>query len=75
MNRAFDSRAVIERAVRGAEILKDVLIAFATHFSMDARRERIGNAKIVASGAADSYTKPAEWKMVWSAIGVFNYEL
>ena len=65
----------LHATVGGTEILKDVLIAFATHFSVHARRERIRDAKIVASGTADSYAKPSEWKMVWSAIGVFNYEL
>ena len=75
MYRAFDSRAVVERAVCGTEILQDVILSFAAHFSMHARSERIGNAKIVAGGTADSYTKPAEWKMVRRAVGILNYEL
>ena len=75
MNRAFDIRAVVERAVCGTEILKDVLISLAADLRMHTRCERIRNAKIVAGGAADSYTKPAEWKMVGRTIGIFNYEL
>jgi hypothetical protein len=42
---------------------------------VNAGSERIGNTQIVPSGTADSYTKPAEWKMVGGAVGVFNYEL
>jgi hypothetical protein len=73
MDHTFDSGAVVERAIRGPEILEHVLIAFATHLSVHARGERIRNTEIVSSGTADSYTKPAEWKMVGGAVGVFNY--
>ena len=45
---AFDRAAVVKRAVGGAEILQEILLAFATHFSVHSRRKRIGNAEIVA---------------------------
>ena len=73
MNRAFDSGAVVERAVCRTEILEHVFVSLATHLSVYARREWIRNTQIVPSGTADSYTKPAEWKMVGGAVWVFNY--
>jgi hypothetical protein len=73
MDHTFDSGSVVERAICGPEILKHVLVTFAPHFSVNARRERIRDTEIVSSGTADSYTKPAEWKMVGGAVGVFNY--
>ena len=69
MNRAFDSGAVVERAVCGTEILEDVLVSFAAHFSVYARGKRIGNAQVVAGGTADGYAEPAEWKMVRARSG------
>ena len=71
----LDNRAVVKRAVCGTEILEDVPITLASHFRVHTRSKRIGNAKIVASGTADSYTKPAEWKMVRRAVGILNYKL
>ena len=46
-----------------------MLVTFAAHFSVYARGKRIGNAQVVASGTADSYTEPAEWKMVGARSG------
>src|ERR1043165_1846692 len=73
MDHAFDCGAVVECAVCGPEILKHVFVTFAAHFRVNAGRERIRNTEIVSSGTADSYTKPAEWKVVGVAVGVFNY--
>ena len=75
MNRAFDGCAVVERSVRRAKILQEILVAFAAHFGMDARRKRIGDTEIVPGGAADSYAQAPEWEVIRGAIGVFNNEL
>src|SRR6185369_14524957 len=73
MDHSLYCGAVVERAICGTEILKHVFVTFATHFSMHAGCERIRNTEIVPGGTADSYTEPAEWKMVGRAVGVFNY--
>ena len=73
MNRAFNSGAVVERAICRTEILEHVLVSLATHLSVHARRERIGNTQIVPSGTANGYAQPSERKMVGGAVGEFNY--
>ena len=42
---AFNSAAVVKRAVCGTQILEEILLAFAAHFGVHARRERIGNTQ------------------------------
>src|SRR2546423_478273 len=75
MDRALDRRAVVKRAICRTEILKDVSVCFATHFSVHARGKRIGNPEIVPGGTTDGYAQPAERKMIGGTVGVFNNEL
>jgi hypothetical protein len=56
MNHTIDIGAVVERTVGGPEVLQQILVAFAAHFRVHARRERIGDTQIVPGGSADSYT-------------------
>src|SRR5678816_3710094 len=62
-------RSVVERAIRGAEILQEILVAFAAHFRMHARSKGIGHAQIVASRTAQGYAQTAEGKMVGRSVG------
>jgi hypothetical protein len=73
VNSAVDGGAVVERSVRGAEILQEILVTFAAHFRVHTRSKRIRNTEIIPGGTAYSYAQSPKWKVIRGTVGVFNY--
>src|SRR5579883_1688721 len=56
-DRRDEPRVVVVSAVRRTQILQNIPVAFAPDFSVHARRERIGDAHIVARRTTDGDTQ------------------
>ena len=71
-DRRLNYRAVVERAVRRSQVLKEIFIAFVAHFSMDSRGEGIGDAQVVARRAANRDAQAAEREVLGGPVRIFD---